>query len=89
MYYIKGTFTWDRATGKITSKSNGNFDITYCNFGASWVGHYANMSVYSYLTNSSTVANFKGSFDLYVNYQGGDFLYMGNLSGYVTGSPSY
>lgn len=66
-WYLKGTYVWDRATGRITSITDGAIIIDRINFGQLWSGTTNNMSTKSWLTDDDTVAHFKGSFNLKVS----------------------
>lgn len=66
-WYLKGTYVWDRATGRITSITDGAILIERINFGQAWSGTTNSMSTKSWLTDDDTVAHFKGSFNLKVS----------------------
>lgn len=90
-WYLKGTYVWDRATGRMTSTSNGTIIIDRINFGQSWTGTVNNMRTKSWLDEEDTRANFSGSFNLkaemkqnHVTIFSVDF---GTLSCQVSGQP--
>ena len=47
-WYLKGTYVWDRATGRITSITDGAILIERINFGQAWSGTTNSMSTKSW-----------------------------------------
>lgn len=65
VYYLTGSFVWDRANGKITSISKAAIkDIKVSSLGSRWSYSINNVSTNSYISDGGYKANFEGSFNL-------------------------
>ena len=67
-YWLRGSFQWDRATGKIVSKSGTTIDINAITFGDAWDTEISNMSTSSSISSDGYSVTFAGSFKLRAVY---------------------